>query len=295
MKIFTSYIKDDTRRAAMFKLFEDNQFYQKLQAAKMTFIECWKCFFHDLDIPIGDFLQIISRPKARAMTIASSNLEDNKKVGLCIAMLKENANELPLKEFVDLGIMSSNNPHADSLHAANNSRKYNGIASTWACTWGLNPGDTVMLTNHASSLRLPRSAACPIIMIAAGSGIAPMRAFWRELRHLKSQSRQAVLFFGCRHSEKDYLYKTEIQEMINEGVLSEVVEAFSRQDPNKKVYVQDRLRERKDDIKHWIDNKGYFYLCGSTAMGNAVVDIFSEFTDIKALRSEKRFVEELFG
>eukprot|EP00400_MALV-I_sp_L67-5_P000429 gene429-126_t len=292
LRTLSTYIPNEDRKKALFKLFEDGQFHGQLQKLKMTFREAWLCFYSDVEIPVSDFLQIVARPKARAMTICSSNLEDKTTVSLCIAMLKEKSDPLPFDEWRRMGIMSNGNSTND-----NNNRNYAGVCSTWACTFGLQPGNTVLVTNHASSLRLPRAANCPVIMIAAGSGIAPFRAFWRELAYLYAkdgQKRTAVLFFGCRHPDKDFLYKDEIQEMQDSGILTEVVTAFSRE-TNKKVYVQDRLRERKDDIKKWASNKGYFIICGSTAMGNSVEEVVGSVCDVKQLRNEKRFVEELFG
>lgn len=52
-----------------------------------------------------------------------------------------------------------------------------------------------------------------------------------------------MLFFGCRHKSKDFIYSKELESLRKKNALSHLVVAFSRDDPKKKVYVQDKMDE----------------------------------------------------
>eukprot|EP01116_Phalansterium_solitarium_P020620 TRINITY_DN6131_c0_g2_i1.p1 TRINITY_DN6131_c0_g2~~TRINITY_DN6131_c0_g2_i1.p1 ORF type:complete len:551 (-),score=173.53 TRINITY_DN6131_c0_g2_i1:5-1495(-) len=120
----------------------------------------------------------------------------------------------------------------------------------------------------SGAFRLPTDATLPIVMIAAGTGITPFRAFVRQRLHLLHASRhagtatpvlgEAWLFYGCRHEQHDFLYREDMHEALNAGALTRLVTAFSRDPPTAsadaaagmeamaaaarpKVYVQHRL------------------------------------------------------
>jgi NADPH-ferrihemoprotein reductase len=107
-------------------------------------------------------------------------------------------------------------------------------------------------------------------MVGPGTGVAPFRSFaWHLLAVRRSLGEPAaaaippaVLFFGCRHAEKDFLYGDEYQELVGAGALSEVCVAFSR-DQEQKVYVQHRLRERGALLcELLLQRPGVLYICG---------------------------------
>lgn len=109
--------------------------------------------------------------------------------------------------------------------------------------------------------RLPASDE-PIIMIGAGTGIAPYRAFMQE-REANGGGR-SWLFFGERNFRADFLYQTEWQEWLKNGVLTKMEVAFSR-DTAEKIYVQHRIREHAHDVYAWLEEGAYIYLCGDAA------------------------------
>jgi sulfite reductase (NADPH) flavoprotein alpha-component len=135
-------------------------------------------------------------------------------------------------------------------------------------------GSTLPVYVHANpDFRLPADAATPIVMVGPGTGLAPFRAFLQQ-RILGAAAAgaaaprpgRATLFFGCRRRDQDFLYGPLLEAWAAEGAV-ELVTAFSREDPSgKKVYVQDRLRERGDAV--WADlydRRGHFYVCGDAA------------------------------
>ncbi len=52
----------------------------------------------------------------------------------------------------------------------------------------------------------------PIIMIGPGTGIAPFRAFIQE-RIATNATGANLLYFGCRHSNSDFLYKQDLLQL----------------------------------------------------------------------------------
>src|SRR5882757_4432881 len=126
---------------------------------------------------------------------------------------------------------------------------FRGVCSTYLA--GRRVGDTI----HASvretkaGFRLPDDCSVPIIMIGPGTGLAPFRGFLQERAARKAKGAAlgpAILFFGCRHPEQDFLYAGELKAFAADGVC-ELYTAFSRVD-GQKTYVQHLVAAEKDKI-----------------------------------------------
>jgi NADPH-ferrihemoprotein reductase len=125
-----------------------------------------------------------------------------------------------------------------------------------------------------SKFKLPVLSSCPIIMVAAGTGLAPFRAFIAERVKLHSIGRpvgEMVLFFGCRNPEEDFIYRDELEKMQSsvDGVMR-VVTAFSRVPGQEKIYVQDRVGAHGGDVIRLIEAGASFYICGRASMAREV-------------------------
>ena len=132
-------------------------------------------------------------------------------------------------------------------------------------------------------------AACAgrdIIMVGPGTGIAPFRAFVQERRATAAKGRN-WLFFGDRQFTHDFLYQLEWQEALKDGSLNRMDVAFSRDQPQK-IYVQDRLWERRRDLVEWLDGGASFYVCGDAkAMAKDVrAALVRAYADVKSLPPE---------
>lgn len=103
----------------------------------------------------------------------------------------------------------------------------------------------------------------PIVMIGAGTGIAPYRAFLQE-REARGASGRSWLFFGERNFRSDFLYQAEWQAWLKDGVLGRMDVAFSR-DRGGRSYVQNRMVERAGDLFAWLEDGAHLYLCGDAA------------------------------
>ena len=110
--------------------------------------------------------------------------------------------------------------------------------------------------------RLPADDV-PIIMIGAGTGVAPYRAFVQE-REARGAEGRSWLFFGERNFSTDFLYQAEWQAYLKDKVLTRMDVAFSR-DRTQKAYLQHRLVERGREVFAWLEAGAHIYVCGDAA------------------------------
>ena len=108
--------------------------------------------------------------------------------------------------------------------------------------------------------KLPKDPDTPIIMVGPGTGIAPFRAFMQH-REVAEKKGPSWLFFGDRNFTTDFLYQTEWQQYLKEGILTKADVAFSR-DQTEKNYVQHRMLENGKELYEWLENGAHFYVCG---------------------------------
>src|SRR5947199_4237632 len=140
---------------------------------------------------------------------------------------------------------------------------YKGVCSNYLA--GRRVNDTIHATirETKAGFRLPDDSSVPVIMIGPGTGLAPFRGFLQERAHRKAQGAKlgpAMLFFGCRHPEQDYLYADELKAFAAAGV-TELHTAFSRAD-GPKTYVQHLVATQKDQVWSLIEQGAIVYVCG---------------------------------
>ncbi|MBM7655394.1 sulfite reductase subunit alpha [Neobacillus cucumis] len=122
-------------------------------------------------------------------------------------------------------------------------------------------GDTLpVFVQPNKHFHLPESQEKDIIMVGPGTGIAPFRSFIEERAVTKAEGR-TWLFFGDQHASTDFLYQDELEKYQQDGVLTRLETAFSR-DSDKKVYVQHRMLENSKELFEWLENGAYFFVCG---------------------------------
>lgn len=139
-------------------------------------------------------------------------------------------------------------------------RKRGGVSSTYFAD-RRKVGDPVRVyVKPNRHFRLPEDGNRPIIMIGAGTGVAPYRAFIEE-RAEASAAGKSWLIFGERNFTNDFLYQLEWQDHLASKALSRIDVAFSRDQPEK-IYVQHRLWEERADIVRWVEDGAHIYVCG---------------------------------
>lgn len=206
------------------------------------------------------------RPLApRSYSIASSRAEVDEEVHLTVATLFSNA--------------------------IGTERK--GVASAFL-NHHLQAGDEIgVFLEPNRRFRLPENRQTPIILIAAGTGIAPYRAFLQQLAQEKADT-PVWLIFGNPHLRSDFLYQREWLEWRENGLLQHVDCAFSR-DQEEKVYVQHIVRQQGERLNQWLQNGAQIYLCGALAMGKevelAVQEVLAEQLDLDANAAREQLAE----
>lgn len=140
------------------------------------------------------------------------------------------------------------------------------------CADRVEPGDTLPIyIQHNPNFKLPNDPSAPVIMIGPGTGVAPFRAFLEEREESEAEGK-TWLFFGDQHFLTDFLYQVEWQKWLDEGILTNMDVAFSR-DTEEKVYVQHRMLEKSKELFDWIKDGAYVYVCGDeTKMAQDVHD-----------------------
>jgi sulfite reductase (NADPH) flavoprotein alpha-component len=114
-----------------------------------------------------------------------------------------------------------------------------------------------------TAFRLPADPAADVVMIGAGTGVAPFRAFLADREAAGAKGRH-WLFFGDRSFELDFLYQAEWLDWRKRGLLTRLDVAFSR-DQAHKVYVQHRLAEHGAELWAWLEQGAHLYVCGDAA------------------------------
>lgn len=184
--------------------------------------------------------------------------------------------EVPARSFVTIlrklparlySIASSYNANPDEVHFTVRAVRYEshgrdryGVCSVH-CAERVQPGDTLPIyIQNNPNFKLPANSEVPVIMIGPGTGVAPFRSFLEE-REEQGASGRTWLFYGDRHFVTDFLYQTDWQRMLKDGVLNKLDVAFSR-DTEEKVYVQHRILEQSRELYAWLQEGAHVYVCG---------------------------------
>jgi sulfite reductase (NADPH) flavoprotein alpha-component len=175
-------------------------------------------------------------------------------------------------------IASSPKAHPDEVHLTvgrveykMNGRQRLGVASTMF-TDRMQAGDPIGVFLHAAKeFAVPADPSAPMIMVGPGTGIAPFRAFLEE-REAVGATGKNWLFFGDQCAATDFLYQDQWAAMQSNGLLTRFDVAFSR-DQAHKVYVQDKMREQGAELFSWLEEGGYFFVCGDAKRMAADVDL----------------------
>ncbi|KAL6244166.1 hypothetical protein RBB50_009036 [Rhinocladiella similis] len=153
---------------------------------------------------------------------------------------------------------------------------------TYSITGPRNKYDGIHVPVHVrhSNFKLPSNPSKPVIMVGPGTGVAPFRGFVQERAEQAKKGEEVgttVLFYGCRRSTEDWLYKEEWDEFKKAlGDKLIIFNAFSRE-TSKKVYVQHQIKENGKLINDLLQQKANFYVCGDAAhMAREVNDVLGQ-------------------
>ena len=169
----------------------------------------------------------------------------------------------------------------------------NGVCSTYLCD--IKPGDKVKITGPVGKeMLLPEEEEANIVMLATGTGIAPMRAYLRRMFEPTEKEKnkwnfkgKAWLFMGAPKSA-NLLYEEDLQRYIAENPDNfKYTKAISREQQNTKggrMYIQDRVLESANELFNMIeDEKTHIYLCGLKGMEPGIDEAMTKAAEEKGL------------
>ncbi len=210
-------------------------------------------------------------------------------------------------------IASSPKAHEDEVHLTvgvvrydSNGRERKGVCSTYLADRIEEGQKADVFVTPNKNFKLPADPNAPVIMVGPGTGIAPFRAFIEERAATEAEGKN-WLIFGDQHYLTDFLYQTEFQSYLADGVLNKLDVAFSR-DQAHKVYVQDRMRENGKELYQWLQDGASFYVCGDASrmaadVDKALHDVIAQegglseddaAAYVKQLKSDKRYLRDVY-
>lgn len=158
----------------------------------------------------------------------------------------------------------------------------------------LEPGDTISaFPRRNPGFHADDRTHMPLILIGAGTGIAPLAGFIRA----NTRHRPIHLFFGMRRTNSDFFYGDELREWKQKGQVAQISSCCSRGKMPR--YVQHALREEADDVTRLIQEGARIMVCGGRDMANGVSLVLADILGstgltLAKLRAEGRYVEDVY-
>jgi sulfite reductase (NADPH) flavoprotein alpha-component len=229
---------------------------------------------------------------------------------------------LSIPEFVALlrplqhraySISSSSKAHPNQVHLTiatlryqSSGRARSGVCSAYLAERVGRGEKPAIFISPNKAFRVPANGEAPLIMVGPGTGIAPFRAFLQERQSVGATGKN-WLFFGDQHQEHDFIYQDELLAWQESGLLTHLDLAFSR-DQSSKIYVQNRMMEQGAELFAWLEQGGYFYVCGDASrmakdVDKALYQVIMQFGGMSAeraadyidqLKKEKRYLRDVY-
>jgi cytochrome P450/NADPH-cytochrome P450 reductase len=150
---------------------------------------------------------------------------------------------------------------------------FRGIGSHYLQT--VTAGDTLQarVLPCSEAFRLPEDDSVPVILVSAGTGLAPFRGAVLDRHHTKSTG-TLLCYFGCDHPDVDYLHREEFEAAEAAGAVS-MRPTFSCAPEDGARFVQDRIAKESDEVWAVLEAGGRVYICGDgRRMAPAVREAF---------------------
>lgn len=227
-------------------------------------------------LDFAGFLEMLPLMKPRLYSIASSPKADARRVGLTVAPL--------------------------DAPAWSGQGRHRGVASTHLSNARVGDEIRVAIRSPNTPFRVAPPQT-PMLLIAAGTGIAPFRGFLEERAAQQSAGErvaQTMLFFGCDHPEVDLLYADELAAWSEQGLL-DLRATYCKAPEGERVFVQHRIVEEAALVREWIVEKGAtVMLCGdgarlAPAVRAALAEVLGSTEALAELERAGRFVADVFS
>ncbi|WEH13639.1 cytochrome P450 [Streptomyces sp. VNUA24] len=199
------------------------------------------------ELPFERFLELLPVLRPRPYSISSSALAAPGEVDLMVSLLAA--------------------PHRAG------EGMFHGIGSHFLQT--VRPGDTLQarVLPCSEAFRLPDDTSAPVILVSAGTGLAPFRGAVLDRRHAGSTG-TLLCYFGCDHPDVDYLHRAEFEAAEAAGAVS-MRPTFSCAPEDGVRFVQDRITKESDEVWAALEAGGRVHVCGDgRRMAPAVREAF---------------------
>ena len=241
--------------------------------------------FRACEVPFNVYLELVPLLKPRYYSISSSPLVDSNKCSITVGVV-----EGP---------------------ARSGRGRYHGVCSSYLAQ---QPAGSVLegfVRPPSTPFVPPEDPSTPMVMVAAGTGLAPFRGFLQERAAIKHEQDKEVgtslLFFGCRNPKQDYIYEEELEEFARGG-LTQLECAFSRVEGQPKMYVQNALKANNEEVLRLVGEGAVIYLCGDAsrmapAVEKAFIELYRDETGageqegeawMQDLKDSKRYVVDVW-
>jgi cytochrome P450 / NADPH-cytochrome P450 reductase len=216
--------------------------------------------FRSCELPLNIYLELLPPLKPRYYSISSSPLVDPKKCSITVGVV--------------------DGP------ARSGRGRYHGVCSYYLAEQPVGSVVEGFVRPPSTPFVPPEDPSTPMVMIAAGTGLAPFRGFLQERAAIKAQGEKvstSLLFFGCRNPEQDYIYEDELEGFARDGI-TELECAFSRLEGQPKTYVQNCIQAQQDDVWPLIRDGAVIYVCGDA--GRMAPDVEKGFVTLYRDKNE---------
>ncbi len=188
---------------------------------------------------------------------------------------------------------------------------FTGVCSNYLARTAPNNTLFAFVRKPTIAFRPPADPSTPMIMVGAGTGLAPFRGFLQERAALAEQGKatgESLLFFGCRNPDQDYIYADELRD-LGKLCSTRVYPVFSRKPENGRKYVQHEVAARADEVWDLLERGAAVFVCGNAntiapGVRAALTEIYRNKTggsaaDAQAwlddLKAHDRFLEDIWG
>lgn len=259
-------------KKALEALAQEEQYRREILDKRVSVLELLERFTA-CELPFAGFLEMLPPLKARQYSISSSPLWNKSRCSLTVAV-------------VDAPALSGQG-------------RFLGVTSNYLATTA--PGTRVSVAVRPSNPRFhpPADPQVPMVMICAGTGLAPFRGFLQE-RAIQATAGQrvgrALLFFGCDHPDADFLFREELAVWQQAGVV-DVRPAFTFAPEGEVKFVQHRVWKDRADVAELFRQGATVYVCGdgrhmAPAVRDTLIRTYEEATGVTHAEAEQ-WVEQV--
>lgn len=135
-----------------------------------------------------------------------------------------------------------------------------GLGTGWLTEYA-EPGAELSVRVRSNAAFHAPTDDVPVILIGNGTGIASLRALLKQ--RIANGRHRNWLIFGERNADRDFHFRDEILAWQATQGIERLDLAFSR-DQAERIHVQHRLQSAAAEVRSWVADGAFIYVCGSS-------------------------------